>query len=489
MYERQHGGDLEVGSYAHRPILMDADDIPSHRRLGALADRAALHPGRLRSLQMEQALELVPGHPRRRAGRHPPRHQRPPVADAGRRADPGRDARGPRPVVGGRDLDQGGAGHRPDGRRVDDDGRAGDRPPRLGHGPLLRPPAAPITTSGARSAEGFNKTYGIVHPMEQWATNRDLRLSPMNGRERDLGAVFFETAGWERPYWYESNAPLLAEFGDRVMPRAAEWEARWWSPIINAEHLAMRERVGHRGPVRLRHLRRHRPGRGGRARARCAWPARRARRPRRLHAAAQRGGRHLRRPDDHAAGRAPLPGRHRRRHGHARQAVVPRPPAGRRLGPAVRRDGRLDDDRRLGAAGARPRAWRPRPPIWATPPSRSPTCRPVDIGGVRTLASRISYVGELGWEIYVPMEQGRARLGHAVGRRPAARPRAGGHRHVRRHGAPGEGLSRPRQRSWSWNSTWSRRAWPGRRSRTPTSSAARRTSSSEPRRRRPSCAR
>ena len=30
----------------------------------------------------------------------------------------------------------------------------------------------------------------------------------------------------------------------------------------------------------------------------------------------------------------------------------------------------------------------------------------VDIDGVRTLASRISYVGELGWEIYVPIEQG-----------------------------------------------------------------------------------
>jgi glycine cleavage system aminomethyltransferase T len=30
----------------------------------------------------------------------------------------------------------------------------------------------------------------------------------------------------------------------------------------------------------------------------------------------------------------------------------------------------------------------------------------IDIDGVRTLASRISYVGELGWEIYVPIEQG-----------------------------------------------------------------------------------
>jgi glycine cleavage system aminomethyltransferase T len=29
-----------------------------------------------------------------------------------------------------------------------------------------------------------------------------------------------------------------------VMPRTAEWESRWWSPIINAEHLAMRDRAG-----------------------------------------------------------------------------------------------------------------------------------------------------------------------------------------------------------------------------------------------------
>jgi glycine cleavage system aminomethyltransferase T len=34
------------------------------------------------------------------------------------------------------------------------------------------------------------------------------------------------------------------------------------------------------------------------------------------------------------------------------------------------------------------------------------TAQTVDIGGVRTLMSRISYVGELGWEIYAPMEQG-----------------------------------------------------------------------------------
>jgi glycine cleavage system aminomethyltransferase T len=66
----------------------------------------------------------------------------------------------------------------------------------------------------------------------------------MNASERQLDAVFFETAGWERPFWYGSNAALLGDYGDAVMPREAEWDSRWWSPIINAEHLAMRERAG-----------------------------------------------------------------------------------------------------------------------------------------------------------------------------------------------------------------------------------------------------
>src|SRR5690606_29226501 len=93
----------------------------------------------------------------------------------------------------------------------------------------------------ARTAEGFNKTYGIVHPREQWSSQREQRLSPFYSREKALGAEFFEVAGWERPQWYESNRPLVEEYG--VQDRPHEWDARWWSPIINAEHLAMRERA------------------------------------------------------------------------------------------------------------------------------------------------------------------------------------------------------------------------------------------------------
>src|SRR5205823_11973129 len=36
-------------------------------------------------------------------------------------------------------------------------------------------------------------------------------------------------------------------------------------------------------------------------------------------------------------------------------------------------------------------------------------CRTIEVGPVQVLASRISYVGDLGWELYVPFEQG-ARL-------------------------------------------------------------------------------
>jgi glycine cleavage system aminomethyltransferase T/glycine/D-amino acid oxidase-like deaminating enzyme len=95
----------------------------------------------------------------------------------------------------------------------------------------------------ARASEGFQKMYGILHPGEQWASERRIRLSPFYRQEQAAGAAFLETVGWERPHWYESNAPLLEEYADRIPAREAEWESRWWSPIINAEHLAMRDRA------------------------------------------------------------------------------------------------------------------------------------------------------------------------------------------------------------------------------------------------------
>ena len=95
----------------------------------------------------------------------------------------------------------------------------------------------------SRAEESFNKTYGIVHPREQWALSRGLRVSPFHARQQSLHAEFHESAGWERPHWYRSNKRLLEEYADRIPDRTHEWDSRWWSPIINAEHLAMRDRA------------------------------------------------------------------------------------------------------------------------------------------------------------------------------------------------------------------------------------------------------
>ncbi len=236
MYERQSGADLEIGSYAHRPILCEPDDIPSMAA-------AALSPTQLPFTpddfdpQMEAALELF----------HP-------VLD--------------RPDAGIRHAINGLLSLTPDGHPL-----LGETPEVRGlwsaaavwikEGPGVGRLIAEWMTEGApeidaaasdiarfaphertrhhvraRASEGFNKTYGITHPREQWSSDRGVRRSPFHEREVALGAEFFEVAGWERPQWYASNAPLVAELG--VPDRPHEWDARWWSPIINAEHLAMR---------------------------------------------------------------------------------------------------------------------------------------------------------------------------------------------------------------------------------------------------------
>jgi glycine cleavage system aminomethyltransferase T/glycine/D-amino acid oxidase-like deaminating enzyme len=241
MYERQEGTGLEIGSYAHRPITLAADDIPS-------VEESALTPTELPFTQddfdpqMEIALELMPEI----------------VGDE---------------TVGVKYAINGVLSVTYDGMPL-----LGETPETRGlwsaaaiwikEGPGAGKTVAELIVHGeseidvfesniarayscqktrthvvSRASEGFNKMYGIVHPGEQWESDRRVRLSPFYEREQQLKAVFIEGAGWERPNWYESNAPLLDEYGDRVTRREAEWESRWWSPIINAEHLAMRDRA------------------------------------------------------------------------------------------------------------------------------------------------------------------------------------------------------------------------------------------------------
>ncbi|MET9882110.1 FAD-dependent oxidoreductase [Streptomyces sp. NPDC006430] len=92
----------------------------------------------------------------------------------------------------------------------------------------------------ARSCRNFVEVYDILHPLQPTGDPRPLRTSPFHVRERELGGFFLEAAGWERPQWYAANEPLLDRWD---VPTPNEWAARTWSPIVGAEARATREGV------------------------------------------------------------------------------------------------------------------------------------------------------------------------------------------------------------------------------------------------------
>jgi glycine cleavage system aminomethyltransferase T/glycine/D-amino acid oxidase-like deaminating enzyme len=405
MYERQTGSGLEIGSYAHRPILYDPDEIPS-------VEESPLSPTEFPFTQedfepqLEQALELMPEI----------------VGDES---------------VGIKYAVNGLLSLTPDGMPIlgetaEVKGLWSAAAVWVKEGPGVGKAVAEWLVEGeseidlhssdaarfwdhqktrahvrARTAEGFNKTYGIVHPSEQWESSRPVRLSPFHERTRELGAVYFETAGWERPHWYESNAGLLDEFGDRVHRREAEWDSRWWSPIINAEHLALRDRAA---LVDLS--------------AFAIFDV--------TGAGALDGLQHIAmRQVDVALGRVVYTPILATNGGFKADLTI------MRLG---------DEHFRVvtgGAHGMADRKWfcdhlpedgsaqlHDLTSAWCTlglwgPRARDvlagitsddvshegfpfATCRTIEVGPLRVLTSRISYVGDLGWELYVPIEQGGA---------------------------------------------------------------------------------
>ena len=411
MYERQHGGDMEVGSYAHRPIIVPPDDIPS-------IEEAALSPTEMPFTQddfdpqLMQALELMPdllgdervgiryainglismtpdGHPL--LGETPEVPGLWSVAASWIKEGPGIGRAVAEWMSGGApEIDI----HEADISRF------------YGH---QRTTAHVI----ARAREGFNKMYGIVHPAEQWESGRPVRLSPVYDRERDLGAVFIETAGWERPNWYASNEALLDRYAGRLMEREAEWEARWWSPIINAEHLAMRDACGlvdlsafavfdivgpgalaavqsvavaqmdvRVGRVVYTSLLDERGGFRGDLTIMRLGPQRF-----RVVTGGATGMMDLKWFADHLPGDEGGPG------GAQTSVIADQTSAWTTLG-----------------------LWGPRArDVLSSVTSgdvshngfKFGTCRELELGGVTVLASRISYVGELGWELYAPIEEGR----------------------------------------------------------------------------------
>ncbi|MGH2453613.1 MAG: GcvT family protein [bacterium] len=97
--------------------------------------------------------------------------------------------------------------------------------------------------TAARSLEVYSRNYTVHHALEEFDSARPLRVSPPYPRLQALGAVFGEKGGWERPNWYAANEvddPLTAPAGGA--PEG--WIRHNWSPAIAVEHAAVREAAG-----------------------------------------------------------------------------------------------------------------------------------------------------------------------------------------------------------------------------------------------------
>ena len=239
MYERQSYGAMEVGSYAHRPILMHPGDIPTVAEAERSPTELPFTPGDF-APQLEHAREIMGE------------------------------------LLAGAEMEyavNGLLSLTPDIQQLLGETaevanlwsaaavwvREGPGSAQLiaewmtyGYPRLLDPHGSDVTRFQphertehhvrARCREHFPKTYGIVHPREQWESERGANRSPFHPRTEALGAEYFEARGWERPQWYASNEDLVACYG--VPNRPHEWDRRWWSPIVNAEHLHLRAKVG-----------------------------------------------------------------------------------------------------------------------------------------------------------------------------------------------------------------------------------------------------
>ncbi|KAL1599792.1 hypothetical protein SLS60_007597 [Paraconiothyrium brasiliense] len=94
------------------------------------------------------------------------------------------------------------------------------------------------------SQQNFVEIYDIIHPLAPKISPRNLRISPFNVRQRELGAYFLEVGGWERPFWYEANAELLKYLPAKWQPVERDaWSAQHYSPISAAEAWKTRNAV------------------------------------------------------------------------------------------------------------------------------------------------------------------------------------------------------------------------------------------------------
>jgi 4-methylaminobutanoate oxidase (formaldehyde-forming) len=86
-----------------------------------------------------------------------------------------------------------------------------------------------------RTLEAYAKHYTMAWPFEEHHSGRPCRISPLYSRLADAGAVFGEKLGWERPNWFADTAAGEAPHDVYTYGRQN------WFAAVGREHRACRE--------------------------------------------------------------------------------------------------------------------------------------------------------------------------------------------------------------------------------------------------------
>ncbi len=91
----------------------------------------------------------------------------------------------------------------------------------------------------AKGMEVYGHEYAIHFPHHVWGEGRGKKLSPLHDRTAALGAQFGPFNGWERPLWYARPGDDTSEAAQRTWNRQGPWFG-----AVKAECEAVRDGVG-----------------------------------------------------------------------------------------------------------------------------------------------------------------------------------------------------------------------------------------------------
>ncbi len=91
----------------------------------------------------------------------------------------------------------------------------------------------------AKGMEIYGNEYAIQFPRHAWPAGRDRKLSPIHDRTKALGAQFDAYNGWERATWYAKDGDDTSEEATLTFNREGPWHHR-----VREECLAVRDAAG-----------------------------------------------------------------------------------------------------------------------------------------------------------------------------------------------------------------------------------------------------